>query len=94
MVFVLLSNYIFFQSYYRINNNHYKVINSKDYGSVQSRERIYIVSIRKDIDNGLFSFIDKIDNKKVMKDIVENLNGNDYYILFFLSQIKSFQILF
>lgn len=61
-------------------NNHYKVINSKDYGSVQSRERIYIVSIRKDIDNGLFSFIDKIDNKKVMKDIVENLNENDYYL--------------
>ena len=28
-------------------NNHYKVINSKDYGSVQSRERIYIVSIVK-----------------------------------------------
>lgn len=37
-------------------NSYWKVLNSKDYGIPQSRERVFIVSIRKDIDDGGFKF--------------------------------------
>lgn len=37
-------------------NNYWKVLNAKDFGIPQNRERVFIVSIRKDIDNGQFQF--------------------------------------
>ena len=37
-------------------NNYWKVLNAVDYGIPQNRERVFIVSIRKDVDDGLFSF--------------------------------------
>lgn len=37
-------------------NSYWKVLNAKNYGLPQNRERVFIVSIRKDIDNFLFSF--------------------------------------
>ena len=33
-------------------NNYWQVLNAKDYGIPQNRERVFIVSIRKDIDTG------------------------------------------
>ena len=41
-------------------NCYWKVMNAADYGIPQSRERVIIVSIRKDIDNGSFQFPDPI----------------------------------
>lgn len=35
-------------------NNYYQVLNSLNYGLPQNRERIFIVSIRKDLDQGFF----------------------------------------
>ncbi len=57
-------------------NNYWKVLNAKDYGIPQTRERLFIVSIRKDIDNGSFKFIGKgcsyFKNKeKTIDDILE-----------------------
>jgi DNA-methyltransferase (dcm) len=37
-------------------NNYWKVLNAKDYGIPQNRERVFIVSVRKDVDNGVFEF--------------------------------------
>lgn len=37
-------------------NNYYQVLNSKDYGIPQNRNRIFTVSIRKDVDDGSFVF--------------------------------------
>ena len=37
-------------------NNYWKVLNAKDYGVPQNRERVFIVSIRKDIDKNNFTF--------------------------------------
>lgn len=37
-------------------NQYWKVLNAKNYGVPQNRERVFIVSIRKDIDNFSFSF--------------------------------------
>lgn len=37
-------------------NNYWQVLNSKNYGIPQHRERLFIVSIRKDLDDGKFKF--------------------------------------
>lgn len=37
-------------------NSYWKILNAKNYGVPQNRERVFIVSIRKDIDNFFFSF--------------------------------------
>jgi DNA (cytosine-5)-methyltransferase 1 len=37
-------------------NNYWKILNAKDYEIPQNRERVFIVSIRKDIDTGVFEF--------------------------------------
>ncbi|MCD3211833.1 DNA cytosine methyltransferase [Clostridium botulinum C/D] len=37
-------------------NSYWQILNSKNYGVAQSRERVFVVSIRKDIDTGTFEF--------------------------------------
>ena len=37
-------------------SNYWKVLNAKDYGIPQNRERVFIISIRKDIDTNKFEF--------------------------------------
>lgn len=49
-------------------NNYFKVLNAKDYGIPQNRERIFIVSIRKDIDDLSFEFPKKINLKFTLKE--------------------------
>jgi len=51
-------------------NVSWKVLNSKDYGTPQSRERIFFVCFRKDISNN-FEFPNKQKPKLFLKDIVE-----------------------
>lgn len=64
-------NYLLSELGYIVN---IKVLNSKDYGVAQSRERIYIVAIRKDKYNKLFSWSYK--NKKAnLKDILNDEDG-------------------
>ena len=61
-------------------NNYWKVLNAKDYGIPQNRERVFIVSIRKDIDTGAFTFPEKQELKLRVKDILENSVDEKYYI--------------
>ena len=61
-------------------NSYYQVLNAKDYGIPQNRERIYTVSIRKDIDNGNFKFPEKEELKIRLKDILENEVDEKYYL--------------
>lgn len=56
-------------------NNYYNVLNSIDFGAPQSRERIFIVSIRKDIDNKKMNFVNCTMPHKTIKDILD-LNGD------------------
>lgn len=51
-------------------NNYYKILNAKDYGIPQNRERVYTISIRKDIDKK-YIFPEK-QELKVDKDILKN----------------------
>ncbi len=59
-------------------NNYYQVLNSCDYGVAQSRERIFIVSIRKDIDTKQFEFPNKQKLDKTVVDILDNTERNRY----------------
>lgn len=52
-------------------NNYWQVLNAVDYGVPQNRERVFCVSIRKDVDTG-FTFPSKQDRKIFLKDILEN----------------------
>lgn len=61
-------------------NNYWKVLNAKDYGIPQNRERVFIVSIRKDIDTGTFSFPFGFDNGLRLKDFLEDEVDEKYYI--------------
>jgi len=48
-----------------------EVLNSKDFGVPQNRERIYIVAFRNDIDASSFSFPKPIDSNKKLYNIIE-----------------------
>ena len=61
-------------------NSYYKVLDSKDYGVPQHRERVYTVSIRKDIDNGNFVFPEPMELKLRLKDILEDEVDEKYYL--------------
>jgi DNA (cytosine-5)-methyltransferase 1 len=52
-------------------NNYYKVLNSVKFNIPQSRERIYIISIRKDVDSGDFVFPEGNMTNKTVKDILD-----------------------
>ena len=61
-------------------NNYWKVLNAKDYGIPQNRERVFIVSIRKDIDNGEFKFPKGFELKLRPKDMLDDEVDEKYYI--------------
>ena len=61
-------------------NNYWQVLNAKDYGIPQNRERIFIISIRKDIDTGAFTFPEKQELKLRVKDMLEPVVDEKYYI--------------
>jgi DNA (cytosine-5)-methyltransferase 1 len=61
-------------------NNYYAVLNAKDFGVPQNRERVFVVSIRKDIDRGLFQFPVPIALNKRLKDVLETVVDEKYYL--------------
>lgn len=56
------------------------MLNSKHYGIPQNRERIFAVSIRKDIDDGKFKFPEQIPLTTRLKDILEKNVDEKYYL--------------
>lgn len=61
-------------------NNYWKILNAKDYGIPQNRERVFIVSIRKDIDNGMFKFPEGFELEFRLNDMLEDGVDEKYYI--------------
>ena len=61
-------------------NNYWQVLNAKDYGIPQNRERVFIVSIRKDIDNGSFEFPKPFELELILKDMLEDQVDEKYYL--------------
>lgn len=60
-------------------NNYWQVLNAKDYGIPQNRERVFVVSIRKDIQQG-YTFPEKIPLEKRLKDVLETNIDEKYYL--------------
>lgn len=58
-----------------------KVLNSKDFGVPQNRERIYIVAFRNDIDSIGFSFPVGTDDKTCIRDILDDAPISPKYYL-------------
>ena len=61
-------------------NNYWQVLNAKNYGVPQNRERVFIVSIRKDIDTGSFKFPEPFELDLRLKDLLEESVDSKYYI--------------
>ena len=61
-------------------NNYWQVLNAKDYGIPQNRERVFIVSIRKDVDNGEFKFPDPFPLELRLRDMLEDEVDEKYYL--------------
>lgn len=59
--------------------NYWQVLNAKNYGIPQNRERVFIISIRKDIDKG-FSFPDPIPLELRLKDLLEEKVDEKFYL--------------
>ena len=51
-------------------NSYYRVMNAKNYGCPQNRDRIFVLSIRKDIDKG-FIFPEEVILNKTLRDILQ-----------------------
>lgn len=62
-------------------NTYWEVLNAKDYGIPQNRERVYLIFIKKDLDNGKFVFPKGFDNGIRLKDVLEGEVDEKYYIL-------------
>lgn len=60
-------------------NNYWQVLDAKDYGIPQHRERVFIVSIRKDIDQE-FTFPEKEELRLKLKDLLDEEVDEKYYL--------------
>ena len=64
-----------------IGYNHYwKVLNAKDYGVPQNRERVFVVSIRKDVDTHGYTFPEPFKLNRRLKDVLETNVDEKYYL--------------
>lgn len=61
-------------------NNYWQVLNAKDYGIPQNRERVFIISIRKDIDKHSFKFPEKQILELRLKDLLEEEVDEKFYL--------------
>lgn len=62
--------------------NFYEVLNAKDYGIPQNRERVYTISIRNDMRKGIFTFPEPRELDLKLKDILidEEYVPEKYYL--------------
>lgn len=61
-------------------NVYWEVLNSKNYGVPQNRERVYLIFIKKEVDNGKFKFPEPFDNGLRLKDLLEDEVDEKFYV--------------
>ena len=61
-------------------NTYYTVLNAKDCGVPQNRQRVFLIGIRKDIDTGKFEFPKTFDTGIRLKDVLDKEVDNKYYL--------------
>lgn len=59
--------------------SYYQVLNAKDYGIPQNRERVFTISIREDLNKG-YAFPEKKELKLKLKDMLEDNVDEKYYL--------------
>ena len=60
-------------------NNYWTILNTRNFGIPQNRERVFIVSIRKDIRQD-FEFPVGAETTAILKEVLENNVDDNYYI--------------
>ena len=61
-------------------NSYWQVLNAKFCGVPQNRERVFCISIRKDIDTGKMTFPKPFDNGLRLKDVLDDEVPEKFYI--------------
>lgn len=61
-------------------NTYWSILNAKDYGIPQNRERVFAISIRKDVDTGKFHFPMKQKLDSSLKDLLEDNVDENFYL--------------
>lgn len=61
-------------------NTYWSVLNAKHYGIPQNRERVYLILIQKEYDNGKFRFPEPLNTYTCMNDILEDTVEERYYL--------------
>lgn len=61
-------------------NTYWKILNAKNFGVPQNRERCFAISIRKDVDTNGFTFPEPIPLTTRLKDILEQNVDEKYYL--------------
>ena len=75
-VYDALNEYFDIQGY----NCYWQVLNAKDHGVPQNRKRVFALYIRKDIDNGKFTFPKPYDSGIKLRDILDKNVANKYFL--------------
>lgn len=61
-------------------NTYFQVLNAKDYGIPQNRERVYLIIILKELDNGKFVFPKGFESGQILKDLLDDEVDERYYV--------------
>lgn len=61
-------------------NVYWKVLNAKNYGIPQNRERVYLIFIKKELDNGKFIYPEPFDNGIKLKNLLEDQVDEKFYL--------------
>lgn len=61
-------------------NTYWKILNAKDCGIPQNRERVFVIAIRKDVDCCSYEFPKPFDNGLRLKDILEENVDDKFYL--------------
>ena len=61
-------------------NTYYQVLNAKDFGVPQNRERVYLIIVQQELDNGKFKFPKGFESDLCMKDLLEDSVPEKYYM--------------
>ena len=61
-------------------NSYWDVLNAKECGVPQNRERVFVICIRKDIDKHTYKFPKPFDNGVRLKDVLDSKVDEKYYL--------------
>lgn len=61
-------------------DNYHAVLNAKDFGVPQNRERVFVVSIRRDVNDDCFGFPKGFPLERRLKDVLESNVDEKYYL--------------